>query len=99
MSSVSEQQQQETSVEETTTTSVFENDPCKDDLSSIITATSEEMRSLLKKRVEISGLRGQLNAAIKEAEALDNEVQNLTSEIQEMEATCAGFLPLDCCQV
>ena len=74
----------------------FLNDPCKHNRSST-TITSEEMRSLLKKRVQIARLRGQINTAIKETEAIDNEVQNLTSEIQEMEATCAGFLPLDCC--
>lgn len=105
MSSVTEQQLQQESGEETTvytttsTTSVFEDDPCKEELSSTITTTSGQIRSLLKKKLQIAGLRGQLNTTRREAEELDNEVRNLTTEIQQMEPTCAGFLPLDCSQV
>lgn len=77
----------------------FENAPCKEDLNSKITTTSERKRSLREKRGEIEGLRGQLSIAIREGNVLENRVKNLTAEIEEMEATCPGFLPLDCCQV
>ena len=95
MMSFSEQQQ--VGVEDMP--SDFENAPCKEDLNSKITTTSERKRSLREKRGEIEGLRGQLSIAIEEGNVLENRVKNLTTEIEEMEATCPGFLPEDCCQV
>ena len=93
--SVTDQQQQPTDVE----TSDFENDPCKEELNTLLTNTSESKHILKYKTKKIESYRSILEVETEEAEALKNEIQNLTAEIQEMEATCTGFLPLDCCQV
>ena len=92
MSVTDQQQQQET-------LSDFEIDPCKEELNTLLTNTSERKHILKSKRIQIDSYIRILDVETEEAEALENEIQNLTAEIQEMEATCPGFLPLDCCQV
>ena len=84
-----QQQQQETS----------ENDPCKEDLNTLITTTFERKRRLKETESSIEVETRWLNEYLEEATGLRNEVQNLTAQIEEMEGTYTGFLPQDCCQV
>ena len=95
MVSVTEQQVQPVGVEEKPD---FENEACTN-LSTIIATTSERMDSLKKKRMEIEELREDLKTAIDVEKALENEVPNLTVQIQEIQDTCTDFVPQDCCQV
>ena len=89
--SVTDQQQQETSD--------FENDPCKEELNTLLTNTSERMHILTTTKIQIKSHKSILEVETEEAEVLENGVKNLMAKIQDMEATCPGFLPLDCCQV
>ena len=89
MSVTDQQQQQE----------ILESDPCNEELNTLLTNTSERKHILKTKRIQIDSYIRILEVETEEAEALENEIQNLTAKIQEMEATCPGFLPLDCCQV
>ena len=95
MMAVTGQQQQQTDVE----TSDFENDPCEEELNILITNSSERKHTLKTKRSTIAWYREELEILIEEEEEIENEVQNLTIQIQVIEDTCPGFLPLDCCQV
>ena len=95
MVAVTEQQEQQTGVE----TSDFEDEPCKEDLNTIITTTSERKNSLKNKKKTIAQYRGVLNTHIEEGEALENEIKNLATKMLEIENTCTGYLSRDCCQV
>ena len=88
--SVTHQQQQQVT---------FENDPCKEDLNTLITTTFERKRRLKETESSIEVETRWLNEYLEEAAGLRNEVQNLTAQIEEMEGTCTGFVPQDCCQV
>ena len=95
MVAVTGQQQQQTDVE----TSDFENDPCVEELKILITNTSERKHILKTTRGRIAWYREELQILIEQEVEIENEVQNLTIQIQVIEDTCPDFLPLDCCQV
>lgn len=77
----------------------FEDNRCKEELNTLLINTSQRKHMLKCKRTQIREYIILLKAEYEEARTLRSEVQNLTTQIQEMKDTCTGFVPQDCCQV